>query len=123
MRPQIILLEKKYGGKLDFAKWTNSNMLVWAQIESKIAWENLDNILDVEGLTGIAGGPHDLAASLGHPGEPDHKQRITVSEDTEKRARKAGKLIQSDITSEVYITELMLTYSRELATKIKKENI
>ena len=119
----MYILEKKYGGKLDFAKWTNSNMLVWAQIESKIAWENLDNILNVEGLTGIAGGPHDLAASLGHPGKPDHKERIRVSEDTEKRARKAGKLIQSDITSEVYITELMLTYSRELATKIKKEKI
>ena len=56
-------------------------MLVWAQIESKIAWENLDSILEVKGLTGIAGGAHDLAASLGHPGEPDHKERIKVSED------------------------------------------
>ena len=119
----IILLEKKYGGKLDFAKWTNSNMLVWAQIESKIAWENLDSILEVKGLTGITGGPNDLAASLGHPGEPDHKERIKVSEDTEKRARKAGKLVASDIFRAVDIHGLMLTYSRELATKIKKEKI
>ena len=98
-------------------------MLVWAQIESKIAWENLDSILEVKGLTGITGGPNDLAASLGHPGEPDHKERIKVSEDTEKRARKAGKLVASDIFRAVDIHGLMLTYSRELATKIKKEKI
>ena len=119
----MYILEKKYGGKLDFAKWTNSNMLVWAQIESKIAWENLDSILDIEGLTGITGGPNDLAASLGHPGEPNHKERIRVSEDTEKRTRRAGKLVASDIFSTVDIHGLMLTYSRELATKIKKEKI
>ena len=119
----IFLLEKKYGGKLDFAKWTNSNMLVWAQIESKIAWENLDNILDVEGLTGITGGPNDLAASLGHPGEPDNKERIRITDDTENRTRKAGKLVASDTFSAVDIRQLMFTYSRELSNKIKKEKI
>ena len=48
----------------------NRNMLVLAQIESKQAHDNLASILSVPGLTGITGGPHDLAASLGHPGEP-----------------------------------------------------
>jgi 4-hydroxy-2-oxoheptanedioate aldolase len=43
-------------------------MIVLAQIESKQAHANLDGILSVPGLTGITGGPHDLAASLGHPG-------------------------------------------------------
>ena len=86
------VLEKKYGGKLGFANWANANMLVWAQIESKIAWENLDGILAVTGLTGITGGPHDLAASLGYAGQPEHQERISITTDTEKRARAAGKL-------------------------------
>ena len=47
------VLEEKYDGKLGFANWANANMLVWAQIESKMAWENLDGILAVTGLTGI----------------------------------------------------------------------
>ena len=35
------------GGKLGFAKWSNANMLVFGQIESKVAWENLEEILTV----------------------------------------------------------------------------
>jgi 4-hydroxy-2-oxoheptanedioate aldolase len=66
-------------------------MIVQAQIESKKAWENLDGILSVRGLTGVAGGPNDFAASLGHPGEPDHPERVAASADVEKRARSAGK--------------------------------
>ena len=68
----------------------------------------LDSILDIEGLTGITGGPNDLAASLGHPGEPNHKERIRVSEDTEKRTRRAGKLVASDIFSTVDICTYIL---------------
>lgn len=81
----------KYGGKPGFAKWANANMIVQAQIESKKAWDNLDGILSVRGLTGVAGGPNDFAASLGHPGEPDHPERVAASADVEKRARSAGK--------------------------------
>lgn len=81
----------KYGGKLGFARWSNANMIVGAQIESKKAWENLDGILSVRGLTGVVGGPNDFAASLGHPGEPDHPERVAATADVEKRAQAAGK--------------------------------
>ena len=42
-----VIIESKFGGKLGFAKWSNANMQIWAQIESKTAWENLDDILKV----------------------------------------------------------------------------
>lgn len=101
-------LDDKYGGKLGFAKWANQNMLVWAQIESKKASDNLEEILAVPGLTGITGGPHDLAASLGHPGEPDHPDRKRVTEDAEARARQAGKLVAGDLSVGTGIQEMML---------------
>ena len=51
----------------------------------------MDDILAVKGLSGIVGGPHDFAASLGFPGEPDHPERAKRTEDAEARAKAAGK--------------------------------
>ena len=38
------------------------------------AGEELDAILGVPGLSGVTGGPNDLAASLGYPGQPGHPE-------------------------------------------------
>ena len=87
----------EHGGKLDFAKWSNKNMLVIAQIESVPGWDNLDEILSVEGLSGITGGPNDLAASMGIPGEPDNPKRQKLTSDIEALAREKNKIVQDDI--------------------------
>ena len=105
-------LNEAYGGKLSFAKWSNQNMLVWAQIESKKAHDNLDGILSVTGLSGITGGPNDFAASLGHPGEPDHPERQRLTADAEARARAAGKRVASDLSLGLAIQDLLLVRSR-----------
>ena len=52
-------------------------------------WENLDEIMSVPGLSSIAGGPNDLASSLGYPGQPDHPERVAATADIEGRARAA----------------------------------
>src|SRR4051794_6394504 len=91
-------LNARHGGKLAFAKWANANMIVEAQIESKTAYDNLDDILAVPGLMFIAGGPNDFAASLGHPGEPNHPERQRLTAEVEERARKAGKKAGGDMT-------------------------
>ena len=114
-----VIIENKFGGKLGFAKWSNANMQIWAQIESKTAWENLDDILKVEGLTGITGGPHDLAASIGYPGQPDHEERVKITEDANSRARIAGKQVSSDVSTGTGISELMLVTARDLVKKNK----
>lgn len=110
-------LDKVYGGRLGFARWTNANMLVTAQIESKTGYDNLDAILRVRGLGGITGGPNDFAASLGHPGEPDHPERQRLTAEAEARARKAGKYVASDLTTGTGIQEMMLGFAREFAKK------
>jgi 4-hydroxy-2-oxoheptanedioate aldolase len=112
-----VKLDKAYGGKLGFAKWTNANMLVIAQIESKTGYDNLDAILKVRGLGGITGGPNDFAASLGHPGEPDHPARQRLTADAEARARKAGKYVAGDLTTGTGIQEMMLGFARDFARK------
>jgi 4-hydroxy-2-oxoheptanedioate aldolase len=118
-----VKLDEKYGGKLGFAKWSNANMIVVAQIESKKAWDNLDDILKVKGLTGVTGGPHDFSASLGFPGQPDHPSRVAATLDVEKRARAAGKTAGGDMSTGTGAAELMLAEAREFVAKHKKDKV
>lgn len=112
----------KYGGKPGFAKWANANMTVLAQIESKKAWENLDGILSVKGLTGVAGGPNDFAASLGHPGEPDHPERAAATADVEKRARAAGKRAGGG-SAVLMVHATILAQGRDFVAKHRDEKL
>jgi 4-hydroxy-2-oxoheptanedioate aldolase len=110
-------LNEKFGGKLGFAKWTNENMIVSAQIESKTAHANLDAILAVKGLHAVAGGPNDFAASLGFPGQPDHPERQRLTADAEDRARKAGKYATHDRQVTMSIQELVLGSGRDFVKR------
>lgn len=118
----IHMLEKKYGGKLKFARWSNANMIVQAQIESKKAYDNLDDILAVKGLTGIVGGPNDFAASLGYPGQPDHPERQRLTTDAENRAKEAGKTT-SDNGIGMAISDMMLTDAHRFVERHSKDTL
>ncbi len=80
-------------------------------MESKKAYDNLDDILAVPGLSGIVGGPNDFAASLGHPQQPDHPERQKLTADAEARAIAAGKTAGHSIT--IGIQDLMLGHVRQ----------
>ena len=109
------VLNGQYSGKLGFATWTNRNMIVLAQIESKQAHDNLEGILSVPGLMGITGGPHDLAASLGYPGEPDHPECQRLTAEAAQRAHAAGKVVQSDMMVSTGLPELIFGAARTFA--------
>jgi len=118
-----VRLRADHGGKLGFARWSNRNMLVIAQIESRRGYDNLTAILKVKGLTGITGGPNDFAASLGHPGEPDHPERVALTTDAEARARKAGKRVASDLIVGLGVEEMMLGMARDFVAKHTKDRV
>ena len=110
-------LNEKHGGKLGFARWANRNMIVLAQIESKKAHDNLAGILSVPGLTGITGGPHDLAASLGHPGEPDHPECQRLAEMPRAGHTPLGKTVNSDMVASTGLPELIFGAARTFAVE------
>jgi 4-hydroxy-2-oxoheptanedioate aldolase len=83
-----------------------------AQIESRTGYENLDQILAVEGLTYLAGGPHDFAASLGFPGEPGHAERRRLTADVDRRAVLAGKRTADSMTATLSLPEMILKQGR-----------
>jgi 4-hydroxy-2-oxoheptanedioate aldolase len=69
----------------------NAAMCVLVQVESASALKNLDAIAAVEGVDGVFIGPADLAASLGHLGNPGHPTVQTAIQDAIRRIKLAGK--------------------------------
>ena len=61
------------------------------QIEHRDAVENLDGILAVPGLSGIAIGRADLSASMGYTGQWDHPEIERVVEEVVRKARKTRR--------------------------------
>src|SRR5208337_5039509 len=55
------------------------------------AIEEIERVAAIEGVDGIFIGPADLAASLGHAGEPGHPKVVEAVESAIRRIRKAGK--------------------------------
>lgn len=66
-------------------------LCVLVQLESAQALDHLDAIIGVEEVDGFFVGPSDLAASLGHVGNPSHPDVIAAIEDTITRVRNAGR--------------------------------
>ncbi len=59
-----------YGTKFEeYKKWVDEELVVIAQIEHIDAVNNIDEILQVEGIDGTIIGPYDLSGSMGYPGE------------------------------------------------------
>lgn len=80
-------------GRRDVAEYcreANENILTIVQIEQASAVDNIDEILAVPGLSSIAFGPNDLAASLGHRADTQHPNVIAAMQKVTDRARAAN---------------------------------
>ncbi len=62
----------RYGTEADFFEKVNQNITIIVQIESRQAVNNVSDILAVDGIDAVFIGPSDLAAGLGHLGNPSH---------------------------------------------------
>ncbi len=72
--------------------FANEQVLILAQIEDKVAIDNLDDLLTVEGIDGFVIGPRDLAMSMGYYDGPGHDEvKRTIAGIVEK-IRKAGRI-------------------------------
>ncbi|HIP12066.1 MAG TPA: 2,4-dihydroxyhept-2-ene-1,7-dioic acid aldolase [Arcobacter sp.] len=60
----------KYGTKFEeYKKWVDEELVIIAQIEHIDAVNNIDDIVNVEGIDGTIIGPYDLSGSMGYPGD------------------------------------------------------
>lgn len=81
-----------FGRAADYARTANDQVCLFVQAESRAAWDNLDDILAVEGVDGVFVGPADLSADMGYPHDPDASEVVTAIDDIIARTVAAGKI-------------------------------
>ncbi len=75
----------------DYISGANEQMFVVAFLEHVTALENLDDILDVEGIHAYYVGPQDMSVSMGLGGQPDHPKIAEASDMVRKAAEAKGR--------------------------------
>ena len=62
----------RWGAIEDYLSEAARQLGLIIQVETRAGLANLSSLARVEGVDGIFIGPNDLAAALGHPGDPSH---------------------------------------------------
>ncbi len=83
----------RYGTVADYMQTINDNICVLVQIESRPGVEVVDEIAAVDGVDGVFIGPSDLAAALGHLGNPGHPQVQETIRHLHGRVAAQGKAV------------------------------
>ena len=83
--------QNNYGTMPDFLAKIDESITVVVQIESRAGMANIEAIAAVDGVDGLFVGPSDLAASMGHLGNPNHPDVQAAIKDCFKRIRATGK--------------------------------
>ena len=81
----------RYGRVGNYLQTAANEICVLVQIETRGALDNLEAIAGVEGVEGVFIGPADLAASMGHVGNPQHEEVQDAIKDAVTRLIKLGK--------------------------------
>lgn len=80
-----------YGRIPNYHARAHENICVLVQVETAAAVNEIESIAAVEGVDGIFIGPSDLAADLGHLGNPGHPEVQAAIAAAGARIRTAGK--------------------------------
>ena len=89
----------RWGGIADYYHRASEEICLLLQVETAKGLANLEEILSIEGVDGVFIGPSDLAASLGHLGDPGHEEvrsAIGKAIDGIKQSGKAAGILTSD---------------------------
>jgi 4-hydroxy-2-oxoheptanedioate aldolase len=80
----------RFGRIPDYARRASDELCLIVQVETAEALDRIDAIAAVDGVDGLFIGPADLAASMGHPGNPMHPAVVGAIEAAIGRIRAAG---------------------------------
>jgi 2-dehydro-3-deoxyglucarate aldolase len=81
----------RFGTVTDYFRDINAQISVLVQIESRAGLDAAAEIAAVDGVDGIFVGPSDLAAALGHLGNPNHASVQEAISEAFVAAKSAGK--------------------------------
>ncbi len=81
----------RYGRIADYLYAADAEICLLVQVETKRALDQLEEIAAVDGIDGVFIGPSDLAASMGHLGNPAHPEVQEAILGVPERMRQVGK--------------------------------
>jgi 4-hydroxy-2-oxoheptanedioate aldolase len=81
----------RYAAVPDYNRRAGQELCLLVQVETALALGRIEEIAEVDGVDGLFIGPSDLAASLGHLGQPGHPEVVAAIEDAVKRIVATGK--------------------------------
>jgi 4-hydroxy-2-oxoheptanedioate aldolase len=80
-----------FSGIADYIATADREICLLLQVENRAGMAALDDILQLDGVDGIFVGPADLAADLGHPGNPAHPEVQAAITDALRKIVASGK--------------------------------
>lgn len=81
----------RFGQMDEYGTTADAQISLLVQVENRAGMAALDDILAVDGIDGVFIGPADLAADMGHIGNPNHPEVYNTIMDALRRIRAAGK--------------------------------
>jgi 4-hydroxy-2-oxoheptanedioate aldolase len=81
----------RFGTIPDYTRRADEEICLILQVETALALTRIEEIAAIDGVDGLFIGPSDLAASLGHPGQPGHPEVVAAIEDAIRRIAATGK--------------------------------
>ncbi|SEG51833.1 4-hydroxy-2-oxoheptanedioate aldolase [Marinobacterium lutimaris] len=103
----------RWNGIKNYVHQANDEVCLLVQAETVTALENLEAICAVDGVDGVFIGPADLAASMGHlgnPGHPDVQAAIDQAIKTIVASGKAAGTLTGDVAQARRFLELGATF-------------
>lgn len=107
----------KWGEIPHYMQEIDKQLCLLVQIESKQAYENLDEILAVEGIDGVFIGPADLSASFGETSY-ESSQMYEIYEDITRRSVAVGKAVGTLVTKKELVDQFVAWGATYIAVSI-----
>ncbi len=98
-------------GRLDqqeYLQQANRDIFVTVQVETVELLEDLDEVLQIEGLDSLVLGPQDLSGSMGRLGETTHPEVIEAMKMVASKAKAAGKFIGSGLGADPAFAQVLI---------------
>ena len=92
----------------------NETLSLCLMIESGAGLAAAGELAALPGVDYISFGMVDLAQSLGHPGDPEHRAVQTAVAEASIRIRAAGKRVREDFMKYVWINDVLIAGARRL---------
>jgi 2-keto-3-deoxy-L-rhamnonate aldolase RhmA len=89
-----------HGTLAEYVKAANEATLVAIQLEEQAAIDNIDALLEVDGIDVFFIGPSDLSQSMGYPGDPKAPPVAAAIESSFRKMREAGRTPGTPATAE-----------------------